>query len=54
MLFLQILHNNAHVKFKKASYNSNRDIRQNIATDGGDGNGSQSNTSHHFSKTGRR
>ena len=31
----------AHVKFKKASFNSNQDTRQNIAGDAGDGDGAQ-------------
>ena len=34
ILFLHILH---MPSFKKASFNSNRDIRQNIRGDGGDG-----------------
>ena len=36
----------AHAKFQKASFNSNRDIRQNIRGDGGgggDGDGTQNN-----------
>ena len=39
--------------FKKASFNSNRDIRQNIrgdGGDGGDGDGPQNNTSRRFQK----
>ena len=44
----------AHAKFQKASFNSNRDIRQNIRGDGGYGAGTQNNTSHRFSKTGGR
>ena len=40
-----------HVKFKKASCNSNRYIRQNVT---GDGDRTQNNTSGHFSKMGRR
>ena len=47
----------AHAKFQKASFNSNRDIKQNIRGDGGDGgygDGPQNNTSRHFSKTGER
>ena len=36
--------------FKKASFNSNRDIRQNIRGDGGDGDGTQNNTSRRFQK----
>ena len=46
-----------HAKFQRASFNSNRDIKQNIggdAGDGGYGDGTQNNTSHHFSKTGGR
>ena len=38
--------------FLKASFNSNRDIRQNVGLDGGDGDGPQNNTSRRFSKTG--
>ena len=41
----------AHVKFQKASYNSNRDMKNNVSRDG---DGTQNNTSRHFSKTGRR
>ena len=37
----------AHAKFQKASFNSNRDTRQNIR---GDGDGTQNNTSRHFQK----
>ena len=51
ILFLYILH---MPSFKKASFNSNRDIRQNIRGDGGDGGYGdlfQNNTSHRFSKT---
>ena len=44
----------AYAKFQKASFNSNRDIRQNIRRDGGCGDGTQNNTSRHFSKTGGR
>ena len=44
----------AHVRFQKASFNSNRDIRQNVAGDGRDDEGAQNNTSRHFSKMGRR
>ena len=43
----------AHAKFQKASFNSNRDIRQNIRGDGGDGrdgDGTQNNTSRRFQK----
>ena len=46
----------AHAKFQKASFNSNRDIRQNIRGDGGDGGDSedgdrtQNNTSRRFQK----
>ena len=43
----------AHAKFQKASFNSNRDIKQNIHGDGGDGgysNGPQNNTSRRFQK----
>ena len=40
----------AHAKFQKASFNSNRDIRQNICRDGGDGDGTQNNTSRRFQK----
>ena len=42
----------AHAKFQKASFNSNRDIKQNIRWDGGDGDGPQNNTSRRFQKTG--
>ena len=54
----------AHVKFQKASFNSNRDMKQNVGLDGGDGgdgrdggyggygDGPQNNTSRRFSKTG--
>ena len=41
--------------FKKASFNSNRDIKQNIRGDrgdGGDGDGPQNNTSCRFQKRG--
>ena len=44
----------AHEKFQNASFNSNRDIRQNIRGDGRDGDGTQNNTSRRFSKTGGR
>ena len=47
----------AHAKFQKASFYSNRDMRQNVGLDGGDGGyseGPQNNTSRRFSKTGRR
>ena len=37
----------AHAKFQKASFNNNRDIRQNIC---GYGDGPQNNTSRHFQK----
>ena len=43
----------AHAKFQKASFNSNRDIRQNIRGDGGDrgyGDRTQNNTSRRFQK----
>ena len=40
----------AHAKFQKASFNSNRDIKQNIRGDGGDGDGPQNNTSGRFQK----
>ena len=40
----------AHAKFQKASFNSNRDIKQNIRGDGGDGDGPQNNTSRRFQK----
>ena len=46
--------------FQKACFNSNQDIRQSVHGDSGDagdaGNGdkSQNNTSHRFSKTGGR
>ena len=43
----------AHAKFQKSSFNSNRDIRQNIRGDGGDGgygDGTQNNTSRRFQK----
>ena len=36
--------------FKKASFNSSREIRQNV---GGDGDGPKNNTSRHFSKRAR-
>ena len=45
LFFLHILH---MLNLKKASFNSNRDIRQNIAGDSGDGNGTQNNTPRHF------
>ena len=50
ILFLHIL----HVKFQKASFNSNRDIRHNIAGDSGDGDGTQKNTSSRFLNMGVR
>ena len=34
--------------FKKASFNSNRDMKQNIRRDGGDGDGPRNNTSRRF------
>ena len=37
----------AHAKFQKVSFNSNRDIRQNIR---GDGDGTQNNASRRFQK----
>ena len=40
----------AHAKFQKASFNNNRDIRQNIYGDGGDGDGTQNNTFCRFQK----
>ena len=40
----------AHAKFQKASFNINRDIKQNIRGDGGDGDGTQNNTSRRFQK----
>ena len=40
----------AHAKFQKASFNSNRDIKQNIRGDGEDGDGPQNNTSRRFQK----
>ena len=40
----------AHAKFQKASFNSNRDIKQNIRGVGGDGDGPQNNTSRRFQK----
>ena len=43
----------AHAKFQKPSFNSNRDIRQNIrgdGEDGGYGDGTQNNTSRRFQK----
>ena len=40
----------AHVKFQKASFNSNRDIRQNVGLDGGYGDGPRNNTSRRFQK----
>ena len=46
----------AHDKFQKASFNSNRDIKQNIRGDGRDGgdggygDGPQNNTSRRFQK----
>ena len=40
----------AHAHFQKASFNSNRDIKQNIRRDGGDGDGPQNNTSCRFQK----
>ena len=40
----------AHAKFQKASLNSNRDIKQNIRGDGGEGEGPQNNTSRRFQK----
>ena len=43
----------AHGKFQTSSFISNRDIRQNVALDGGDGDGPQNNTSRRFSKNGR-
>ena len=46
-----IFANIAHVKFKKASFNSNQDIKKNVT---GDGDGTQNNMSRHFSKTGGR
>ena len=45
---------NSFKKFQKASFNSNWSIRQNIAGEAGDGDGTQNNTSHHFSKMGGR
>ena len=50
ILFLHIF---ALVKFQKASFNSNRDMRQNVGLDGRDGgygDGHQNNTSCRFSK----
>ena len=47
----------AHAKFQKASFNSNRDIRQNILGDFGDGgygDGTPKYTSRRFSKMGGR
>ena len=44
----------AHAKFQKASFNSNQDIRQNVAGDGRDGKQTQNNTSCRFSKMGWR
>ena len=44
----------AHGKFQNASFNRNREIRQNVGLDGGDGDGPQNNTSLHFSKMGGR
>ena len=43
-----------HAKFKKASFNTNRDMRQNVGLDGGYGDGPQNNTSRSFSKTSGR
>ena len=43
----------AHAKFQKASFNSNRNMRQNVGLDGGDGgygDGPQNNTSRRFQK----
>ena len=40
----------AHAKFQKASFNSNRDIKQNIRGDGGDSDGSQNSASRSFQK----
>ena len=47
----------AHAKFQKASFNTNRDMRQNVGLDNGDGeygDGPQNNTSRRFSKMGGR
>ena len=44
----------AHAKFQNASFNSNRDMRQNVGLDCGYGDGPQNNTSRRFSKTGGR
>ena len=47
----------AHAKFQKTSFNSNRDIKQNIRGDDGDGgygDGPQNNTSRRFQKRGGR
>ena len=44
----------AHAKFQKASFSSNRDIKQNIRGDGGDSDGPQNNTSRPFLKMGGR